>query len=308
MAGLLDGIDLRTKLAGQNRLELLLFFLHGRQRFGINVFKVQEVITRPALTHLPNAHPVVCGVATMRGKTIPVIDLSSAISMAPLSSEPGGHVVITEYNRSVQGFLVRAVDRIINVNWGQVHPPPDAMGHSNYLTAITELDDEMIELIDVEMVLSEIGGMLEPVALQTELDSNLTAGRFVLVVDDSSVARSQVTRTLNELGLEHVVCKNGREAYELLCDWADNQPARLQDMVMVISDIEMPEMDGYTLTSRIRQHEKLKTSYVLLHTSLSGVFNESLVKKVGANGFLSKFSFDELAALVVERLSQQACP
>ena len=122
MAGLLDSVDQRTRLAGHNRLELLLFKLDEKQSFGINVFKVQEVIHCPELTRIPKAHPVVCGVANMRGKTISVIDLASAVGKPALQDRDDRFVIITEYNRVVQGFLVYSVDRIINVNWERDAP------------------------------------------------------------------------------------------------------------------------------------------------------------------------------------------
>ncbi len=124
MAGILDGVDMRTQLAGHNRLELLLFRLYGKQRFGINVFKVQEVIQCPALTQIPQSHPVVRGISNMRGKTITVMDLSMAVGGPPVRDTAGKFVIITEYNRRVQGFLVGAVDRIINMNWQDILPPP----------------------------------------------------------------------------------------------------------------------------------------------------------------------------------------
>ncbi|MCB1726817.1 MAG: purine-binding chemotaxis protein CheW, partial [Gammaproteobacteria bacterium] len=117
MAGVLDGVDMRTKLAGHNRLELLLFRLGGRQRFGINVFKVQEVIQCPPLTVVPQSHPVVLGIANMRGKTIAIMDLAMAIGAPALGDPRDRFVIVTEYNRKVQGFLVDSVDRIVNMNW-----------------------------------------------------------------------------------------------------------------------------------------------------------------------------------------------
>ena len=150
MAGILDGVDQRTKLAGHNRFELLLFKLLGAQRYGINVFKVQEVIQCPPLTQIPSAHSVICGVAHLRGKTIPVLDLSMAIGMPALERGGEAYVIVTEYNRTIQGFLVRAVDRIINIGWDQVNGPPSGSGKNSYLTAVTEVENELIEVIDVE--------------------------------------------------------------------------------------------------------------------------------------------------------------
>ena len=306
MASVLDGVDRRTQLAGQNRLELLLFRLGGRQRFGINVFKIQEVIQCPPLTQVPHAHSVVRGIANMRGKTITVMDLSMAIGQRPLTDLKNSYVIITEYNRAVQGFLVSGVERIVNMNWEQILPPPRGVGN-NYMTAVTHVDGDLVEIIDVEKVLAEVVEVDETVD-----DALISKGREeaegtpqqILVADDSSVARNQIKRTLEQLGIECILARDGREALQLLRNWADDGIDVNQHLSMIISDVEMPEMDGYTLTTEIRNDPRLKDLYVILHTSLSGVFNNALVQKVGANQFIAKFKPDELAAAVLKRLHE----
>jgi two-component system chemotaxis response regulator CheV len=304
MSGVLDGVNLRTQLVGRNRLELLLFFLNGKQCYGINVFKVHEVIQRPVLTRLPNAHPVICGVATLRGKTIPIFDLAKAIGQKPLGDDDGGIVIIAEYNRSVQGFLVRAVDRIVNINWERVVPPPEGTGQDHYLTAVAHVDKEMIEMIDVERVLSNVSAARDDqtVEIVESLPEENRQDHVVLVVDDSLIARNQIKKTLDKMKLEGILCKNGKEAYEKLLEWLENNDPILKRLAMVISDIEMPEMDGYTLTSKIRSHEKLHDLFVLLHTSLSGMFNNDLVRQVDANAFVPKFDATDLAKEIVNRI------
>jgi two-component system chemotaxis response regulator CheV len=300
MSSILASVDQRTRLAGHNRLELLLFRLHGRQRFGINVFKVREVITRPPLTRIPEAPPVMCGIAHLRGRTLPVLDLALAIGLPPLPAE-AGYAIITEYNRSVQGFLVGQVDRIVNLDWQQIQPPPKGTGESSYLTAVTEYESELIEIIDVEKILKEIIGAKETVSagvIQTELGR----GHHILVVDDSAVARNQVKRVLDQLGVECTLARDGEEAFTILSHWLEEGKDLPKFLSLVLSDIEMPRMDGYALTTRIREHPNLQGLYVLLHSSLSGVFNEEMVKKVGADRFLAKFAPDELAKMVQEAL------
>lgn len=294
MAGVLDGVDQRTKLAGHNRFELLLFKLMSKQRFGINVFKVQEVIQCPPLTQIPNSHSVICGVAHLRGKTIPVLDLSMAIGMRPLPREHGCYVIVTEYNRSIQGFLVASVDRIINIGWEQVKAPPTGAGKDSYLTAVTEVEGELIEVIDVEKVMKEVIGGKEEAAVEN-IDSQI-AGKHehILVVDDSSVARNQVKRVCEQIGIECTLLKDGLEAWEHLSQIVADG-GKIQDRyTMIISDVEMPRMDGYTLASKIKADPTMRDVYIILHTSLSGVFNTSMVQKVGANEFLAKFDPDAL--------------
>ncbi|MCP5415727.1 MAG: chemotaxis protein CheV [Chromatiaceae bacterium] len=304
MAGILDGIDQRTNLAGQNRLELLLFRLHSRQRFGINVFKVQEVIRCPQLTQLPGAHPAVCGIANLRGKTISIIDLSMAIGNPPLGDNKERYIILAEYNRRVQGFLVGSVDRIINMTWGEIMPPPKGTGKNSYMTAVTQVDKELVEIIDVEKVLKELVGGSEMVSAGVIDEALRSEASRVLVVDDSSVARNQVKRVLDQLGVETMLCNDGGEALQQLKHWLDEGKDVEKYLSLVISDVEMPRMDGYTLTSEIRKHPKLANLYVILHTSLSGVFNESMIKRVGADKFLAKYEPDELAEMVQQQIKE----
>ena len=299
MASILDSVNQRTQLVGQNRLELLLFRLNGRQRFGINVFKVREVLQCPPLTVMPKLNSCIRGVAHIRGQTISVIDLSMAMGKRPIQDLSKCFIIISEYNRSIQGFLVHSVERIINMNWESILPPPKGAGRINYMTAVTEVDGELVEILDVERILNEISPVstevsTELVEASVELNPH---GRPVLVADDSSVARKQVQRALEAIGVQCVLAKDGREALNMLLEMSKNGPIKDQ-IALVISDIEMPEMDGYTFTAEIRNNPNLKDLHVILHTSLSGVFNQAMVQKVGANNFIAKFQPDELAKAV----------
>ncbi len=310
MAGVLDSVNQRTQLVGQNRLELLLFRLAGQQMYGINVFKVREVLPCPPLTLMPRRNPVVRGVAHIRGGTISVMDLSMAIGRRELPDIDNSFVIITEYNRSTQGFLVRSVERIVNLNWEEVHPPPKGSGRESYLTAVTEVDGKLVEIIDVEKVLAEVSPMREEIS-EGIIDATVSAeavSRHVLIVDDSSIARKQIKRCVEAVGVETTLLNDGRQALQHLKAIADAGEDVASRIMMVISDIEMPEMDGYTLTAEIRQDPRLAGLHVLLHTSLSGVFNQAMVKKVGANDFLAKFNPDQLAALVTERIRATVGP
>ena len=304
MAGILDTVDQRTQLVGENRLEILMFRLAGRQLFAINVFKVQEVLQLPKLTLMPQRHAFVCGVVNLRGQTLPVIDLSQAIGMRPLQPTPESTIIVTEYNRSVQAFLVGGVDRIVNMNWESIMPPPSSAGRQHYLTAITKVDEQLVEVIDVEKVLAEIVPYNARVSGDKLADPVLARaqGREVLLVDDSSVALAQLRDTLSQLGMKLHVASDGLKALRMLKGWADAGEVVCEKLLMVFTDAEMPEMDGYRLTTEIRGDARLRQLYVVLHTSLSGSFNESMVKKVGCDNFLSKFQPDRLVDVVKQRL------
>lgn len=306
MAGILDTVNSRTQLVGQNRLELLLFKLQGSQVYGINVFKVREVLPCPALTIIPKSSSVVRGVAHIRGGTISVMDLGLAIGKPPLPDISNCFVIITEYNTATQGFLVRTVERIVNMNWEAIHPPPKGAGRDNYLTAVTEVDGKLVEIIDVEKVLAEISPPVEEISAGVidEEVSLAAVSKHVLIVDDSAIARKQIKRCVESVGAETTTLNDGRQALDYLRSIADSGEKVSNKIMMMISDIEMPEMDGYTLTAEVRADSRLSDMYVLLHTSLSGVFNQAMVKKVGANEFLAKFNPDLLAAVVAQRVRE----
>ena len=213
-------------------------------------------------------------------------------------------MIITEYNSKIQGFLVRSVERIINMNWEEIHPPPKGTGRDHYLTAVTRVDNQLVEIIDVEKILAEVAPTSEVISEGViDVDTQAKAvSKKVLICDDSSVARKQVIRCLETVGVEVIALNDGRQAYDYLMQTAAQGKQVDEELLMLISDIEMPEMDGYTLTAEIRSDPRLQKMHIILHTSLSGVFNQAMVKKVGADDFLAKFRPDELAARVVDRI------
>ncbi|WP_057427312.1 chemotaxis protein CheV, partial [Pseudomonas syringae] len=304
MAGVMDSVNQRTQLVGQNRLELLLFRLDGKQLYGINVFKVKEVLQCPKLTIMPKSSKIVRGVANIRGGTIPIMDLAMATGSTGMISLVNSFVIITEYNTKVQGFLVHSVERIVNMNWEEIHPPPKGTGRDHYLTAVTRVDNQLVEIIDVEKILAEVAPVSEEISIgviDAEVHHKAVSLR-VLTVDDSSVARKQVSRCLETVGVEVVALNDGRQALDYLLKMVAEGKKPEEEFLMMISDIEMPEMDGYTLTAAIRNDPRMQKMHITLHTSLSGVFNQAMVKKVGADDFLAKFRPDDLAARVVARI------
>lgn len=306
MAGILEGVDQRTNLVGENRLELLLFTLGGRQRFGINVFKVQEVIMCPELTKIANSDPMVIGMTNMRGKTISVMDLAMAIGKRPIERSENNYLIITEYNRQIQGFLTSGVDRIVNMNWSEIKAPPEGLGKENFMTAVTSVDNELVEIIDVEKVMANLLGIdVSGVDAEDEVKTKEDKIIRVMVVDDSSVARNQIKRTLDKLGMECTIGKNGLDGLNILKDFVKDGSNITEHIDVLISDVEMPEMDGYTLTTELRALDSMKNLPILLHTSLSGVFNQSMVSKVGADKFVPKFDAAELATEVKDILKEK---
>lgn len=311
MSSFITGVDQRTSLAGMNRMELLLFMIKGPQLFGINVFKVREVIRTPFISPVPKSDPRVVGVSDIRGQTMPMIDLAKALDLEPIDPKnyQNSLTIVTEFNSSIQGFLVEDVDRIIHLRWEDILPPPPTLQGVNYLTGITRSQKNIVEIVDVEKVLVEVSGLTNDVSddfiSQHKID---TKGQkfFIVAADDSVVARSQLKSVFDKLGLQSNILNNGKEALDFLvklADEADQGGTPISERVlMVISDIEMPVMDGYTLTTSIRKDDRLKDIFVVLNSSLSGGFNDSLTDKVGANVFISKWHSDELAQTIIDQM------
>ncbi|WP_029890004.1 chemotaxis protein [Polycyclovorans algicola] len=295
MSALLDRIDEQTRLAGHNRLALLIFGLGGDVRYAVNVFKVLEVTRPGTLTPVAGVHPLVQGLAELRGQLMPVIALPQWLGgVAPTQPQ----WVVTEFNGRRQAFIVAHVERIVHVDVARLQAPgPDA---GEALTGLVETPQGWLHLLDFEHVLAGIIG--EPAELPEAWQGKLGSDApEVLVVDDSSVARGQLQRTLTALGAQPILLNDGAQALAWLLQASES--GRLARVKLVISDLEMPQLDGYALTARIKEHPQLKHLRVLLHSSLSGRFNTDLVAKVGADRFVPKFSSEALAKAILEDLS-----
>jgi len=287
-----------------NRFELLLFHLGTKRRFGINVLKVKEVIPCPPLNQLPAANPNILGVLNIRGETFPIIYLAQAIRSTQLQldneSMLKGSIITTEINRSTQGLWISQVDKIVVIDWKDVKPPSQKAGISNYTTGITLIEDELVQIVDIEKVLGEVLGIKIDHS-ELEVNENVVEdlqGKLVLVVDDSPMAVKQTIKALDLLGLEHIVAEDGKIALDLLESYSDTK----KPIDMILSDIEMPEMDGYTFVRELRKLDNYKDIHVLMHTSLNGEMNLQHAISAGANDVLTKFVPSELAEKIVSHL------
>jgi len=295
---LLDNVDARTKLAGSNRMEILLFSLGTHETFGINVFKVREVSKTPSITKTPNMPAGVEGLISLRGNVIPVVSLSKVMGLADAPPELGSSMMVTEYSKRTLGFLVHGVDRIIRVDWERVRAPESVTsGAHAYITAITELDDgKLVSIVDVEEIMAKTFG--EAIIGQIERIED-GENLCVFFVDDSAVARKKITEVLEKLGVKHKYAQNGLEAWTRLSGMAAAavQAGRsLRDEINVILvDAEMPEMDGYVLTKNIKSDNRFEGVSVVMHSSLSSEANRSMGKRVGVDAYVAKFDADALA-------------
>jgi two-component system chemotaxis response regulator CheV len=290
-----------------HRLELLLFTLGNNQLFGINVLKVRELMPCPSVSELPGAHSSVVGVAHLRGKTIAIIDLAQAIGYRQSDKDKGQSLIVAEVNRSVYGFGVSGIERIAVLDWRNVKPPSPGLGADCYITGVAQIDDRMIQVLDIERVLSETG--LVEAHLDFDLESTpIDVKKPILVVDDSPMARNHTKKTLDRLALQSILAVDGKEALTLMLDRVKDGSPIEQHFALMICDIEMPEMDGYTLTREVRGHPQLKNLYILLHSSINSVMNDVLARKLGANVVLTKFVPAELAREVVKGIVSQSKP
>lgn len=290
---LLESVDARTKLAGSNKMEILLFTLGTREIFGINVFKVREVSQTPKITKTPNMPMGVEGVISLRGNIIPVIALSKFISTQEQSPvDTTSTMIVTEFSKHTQAFLVHDVDRIIRVDWDKVRAPESMLaGNQALITAITELPGgRLVSILDVEQILSSVIG--EPVIPELP-PSQIDPDTFMFFVDDSMVARKEIVGVLDKIGIKYHQANNGKEAWDKLQNLANravHDGEFLRDKLkLILVDAEMPEMDGYVLTKHIKSDHRFQGIPVVMHSSLSSNANRAMGSSVGVDAYVAKF-------------------
>jgi two-component system chemotaxis response regulator CheV len=311
-------IDERTRLAGNNKFELLLFRLGEargsgqRELFGINVFKVREVLVMPPVTELANSHEHLMGVANIRGQIIPVINLPAVVGCDPKTGL--NILMVTEFGRTIQAFAVEDVREIVRLDWDQVLPAEGSHAGA-VITGIARLDGatadtRLAQVLDVEQILKTVMPVTTE-EINREVvgpELRLPEGSVILAVDDSAVARSVIELGLKAMGVHYIMTKTGKEAWERLQSINDDAIAAGQTVndrvAVVLTDLEMPEMDGFTLTRLIKQDVRFKAIPVVIHSSLTGTTNENHVRNVGANAYVAKFAPRELAATIRRVLSE----
>ncbi|MCP1437803.1 two-component system chemotaxis response regulator CheV [Erwinia persicina] len=309
-------IDERANLALSNKFELLLFRLGSDQNdakselFGINVFKLREIVPMPTITKAAGMKSPLLGMANIRGQFIPVIDLPAVAGCTP---ETGLNLLlVTEYARSTQAFAVESVDDIVRLNWSQIHTAESGISSRN-ITSIACLDDKtnsMAMVLDVEQILHDVIPSVRDVKAEDVKvkEFNIRPGSVAIVAEDSKVARQMLEQGLKVMGIPAVMHTTGLEAWEkikLMAQQAITEGVSIHDKIaMVLTDLEMPEMDGFTLTRNIKSDLGLKNIPVVIHSSLSGSANEDHVRKVGANGYVAKFEINELSAVIHKVLEE----
>ncbi|MBV5296517.1 MAG: chemotaxis protein CheV [Curvibacter lanceolatus] len=311
-------IDERTNLTSSNKFELLLFRLgkdaHGdkSELFGINVFKVREIVEMPKITAIIGAAKGVLGVVNLRGQVIQVIDLPFIVGCQPVTGL--NIMLVAEFARHTIAFAVEAVEEIVRLDWTQVLAA-EGNAASGMVTSIARLDGDvdntrLVQVLDVEAIQRRVSPTpdqeVNPGTIGPSL--NLRPGSVVLAADDSPMARTLMEKSLEAMGAPFVMTRSGKEAWETLqrieAD-ARKEGLTIRDKVaLVLTDLEMPEMDGFTLTRNIKQDVRFSGLPVVIHSSLSGTTNEDHVKSVGADAYVAKFAPAELAQVLRSVMSR----
>lgn len=315
MADSLSDVVARTKLAGNNKLEVLMFTLGldkrsgRRETYGINVFKVREVMRVPEITCSPGMPRAVEGMVSMRGVLVPVLDLVKYLGVE--SDTKPEIMIVTEYNGQSQALLVEAVDTILRLDWSKMHVPPEMLSSrtGGLVTAVTELPDKrLVMMMDVEKVLAETQGNSADEFIAKNIHSIGVSNRTVFFADDSFVARKQIEKILDAMNVKHISAVNGGKAWEELdriAQRADEAGVPVKSMIQVVlTDVEMPEMDGYMLTKNIKSDKRFAGIPVVMHSSLSSDSNQQLGKAVGVDEYVPKSEPQYLAQALTRLLTQ----
>ena len=307
-------IDERTNLTNSNKFELLLFRLGTdsglgqSELFGINVFKIREIVAMPSITPIVGATPHSLGIVNLRGQVIPVFDLPGIVGCTPKTGL--NIMLVTEYARSTQAFAVESVEDIVRLDWQQVLSADNSGAGRNMVTSIARLDGNadgtrLAQVLDVEAILQMVSPSSAPQiddSPKVGAELNLRPGTIILAADDSFVARSLIERGLKAMHAPFEMTKSGKEAWDRLNAIADAAEAEgktvLDKISLVLTDLEMPEMDGFTLTRKIKQDPRFSKIPVVIHSSLSGSANEDHVRSVGADAYVAKFVAEDLAKTI----------
>ncbi|HZX28245.1 MAG TPA: chemotaxis protein [Telluria sp.] len=316
MKSIQQEVDERSNLAGNNKFELLLFRLgvdaqgDRAELFGINVFKIREIVAMPEITAVAGSMPHVLGVVNLRGQIIQVLDLPAIAGCVPKTGL--NIMLVTEFARTTQGFAVESVEDIVRLDWNQVLSAEGTTA-GGMVTSIARIEDgehtRLAQVLDVETILRRLQPSDEPdVDAATVGKVRLKEGSVILAADDSFVARALIEEGLTAMGVHYIMTKSGKEAWDkllVLSAQAEKEGKPITDKVaMLLTDLEMPEMDGFTLTRNVKQNSRLGVLPVVIHSSLSGTTNEDHVRSVGADAYVAKFNADDLANTIRSVLKQ----
>jgi two-component system chemotaxis response regulator CheV len=286
--------------SGTNELEIVEFQV-GQIKFGINVIKVKEIINPVPITPVPHAHPYVEGIIELRGEVLPIVNVATALNMGPSATPDKDKFIVTEFNKQKMVFHVHHVTQIHRISWQQIEKPSQMyQGLETQITGVIKMSDHMLLMLDFEKIVTDVNpdsGI--NVSSVKRLGARERSNKRIIVAEDSPLLRRLVSDTLEEAGYVNAeFFENGQDALSYLESLIENGTAIEDQVQLVITDIEMPQMDGHHLTKRIKENARLSILPIVIFSSL---ITEDLRHKgqmVGANGQVSKPEIAELIRMV----------
>ncbi|WP_087021159.1 chemotaxis protein CheV [Thaumasiovibrio subtropicus] len=307
--------------SGTNELEIIEFHLRkqmpdGSEKtcyYGINVAKVREVIQVPETTDYPNAQPHMIGVFSSREKLTPLVDLAGWLGVPTKQDIKHKFVIVTDFNNMTNGFLIDSISRIHRISWESVESPSQFLetGQHDCVVAVVRQEGKLIMILDFEKIISDINPELSmekyDVSYDRSVDLNTRMvtkreSKTILVVDDSAFIRSLIENTLRSAGYNIISAKDGGEAYEKLMEFeriSKDENVPIGELVNgVVSDVEMPRMDGMHLVKRLRENETYKTTPIIMFSSLMSDDNRTKALQLGANDTITKPEIGRMITMV----------
>ena len=286
--------------SGTNELEIVEFGI-GQNKFGINVIKVREIINPVPVTQVPNAHSNVQGIIELRGEVLPVIDVAKAIGFPPSETPEQDKFIVTEFNQQKIVFHVHSVTQIHRISWEQIEKPSDMyQGAESQIIGVIKLHGEMILLLDFERIVVEINPESGINVQQVQkLGKRDRSNKHLVVAEDSPLLRKLLHDTLEEAGFEYIeFFENGKDAFDYLENIVKHGKDIENEVQLLITDIEMPKMDGHHLTRKIKEHQSLGKLPIIIFSSLITDDLRHKGQVVGADGQISKPEIAELILLI----------
>ncbi|MDE1310846.1 chemotaxis protein CheV [Vibrio aestuarianus subsp. cardii] len=307
--------------SGTNELEIIEFHLEkvlpdGRTKtcyYGINVAKVREVIQVPDTTDYPNAQPHMIGVFSSRDVLTPLVDLAGWLGVPTSQTLERKFVIVTDFNRMTNGFLIDSISRIHRISWNDVESPSQFLeaGEQDCVVAVVRKDGNMIMILDFEKIIADINPELSMEKYDVKVDRsvdlnqkmvNKRNAKTIMVVDDSAFIRSLIQDTLSSAGYNIIACKDGGEAYEKLMDI--ERVAKAENMAVselvdaIVTDVEMPRMDGMHLLKRLRENDAYRDTPIVMFSSLMSEDNRAKALALGANDTITKPEIGKMVTMM----------
>jgi len=286
--------------SGTNELEIVEFSI-GKNKFGINVIKVKEIINPVHVTQVPHSHPHVEGIIELRGEVLPVVNVANALGFPPSQSPEQDKFIVAEFNKQKIVFHVHTVTQIHRISWDQIEKPSEMyQGPESQIIGVVKLYGEMILLLDFEKIVVEINPETGINVQQVKkLGQRERSTKKLVVAEDSPLLRKLLHDTLNEAGFTNIeFFENGKDALQYLEAITSQGKSITDEVQLVITDIEMPQMDGHHFTRRIKENSQTAKLPVIIFSSLITDDLRHKGQMVGANAQVSKPEIAELVQLI----------